>query len=187
MGNFMRAYTIAFETDNGERVASRSIVSFFKRVEEILEESPENVIRRINGKLMRVHAYEWNHMNDNYVVVPIGKLKEKNRPYGSDPETQKLIDIPQEMFDVNSIAYHKHRLTMVNTPLNRALGVRNQIFHSNDTRSAVAWTWERMMSATCRRSSKSMLSQFPRWEDRYSIFCGETLSAFSAAISFISP
>ena len=81
----------------------------------------------------------------------------------------------------------KHRLTMVNTPLNRALGVRNQIFHSNDTRSAVAWTWERMMSATCRRSSKSMLSQFPRWEDKYSIFCGETLSAFSAAISFISP
>ena len=81
----------------------------------------------------------------------------------------------------------KHRLTMVNTPLNRALGVRNQIFHSNDTRSAVAWTWERMMSATCRRSSKSMLSQFPRWEDRYSIFCGETLSAFSAAISFINP
>ena len=81
----------------------------------------------------------------------------------------------------------KHRLTMVNTPLNRALGVRNQIFHSNDTRSAVAWTWERMMSATCRRSSKSMLSQLPRWEDRYSIFCGETLSAFSAAISFISP
>lgn len=83
--------------------------------------------------------------------------------------------------------YRKHRLTMVNTPLNRALGVRNQIFHSNDTRSAVAWTWERMMSATCRRSSKSMLSQFPRWEDRYSIFCGETLSAFSAAISLISP
>ena len=81
----------------------------------------------------------------------------------------------------------KHRLTMVNTPLNKALGVRNQIFHSKETRSAVAWTWERMMSATCRRSSKSMLSQFPRWEDRYSIFCGETLSAFSAAISLISP
>ena len=86
-----------------------------------------------------------------------------------------------------SLLGSKHRLTMVNTPLNRALGVRNQIFHSNDTRSAVAWTWERMMSATCRRSSKSMLSQFPRWEDRYSIFCGETLSAFSAAISLISP
>lgn len=91
MGNFMRAYTIAFETDNGERVASRSIVSFFKRVEEILEESPENVIRRINGKLMRVHAYEWNHMNDNYVVVPIGKLKEKTGLMGAILRHKNLL------------------------------------------------------------------------------------------------
>ena len=80
----------------------------------------------------------------------------------------------------------KHRLTMVNTPLNKALGVKNQIFHSNETRSPVAWTWERIMSATCRRSSKSMLSQLSRWEDKSSIFCGETVSAFSAAISLIS-
>ena len=107
MGNFMRAYTIAFEANNGEQVASRAIVPFFKKIEEVLWETPENVIRRINGKIMRVHAYEWNNRNEDYLVVPIGKLKEKNKPFGSDPETQKLIDIPQDMFDVNSIAYHK--------------------------------------------------------------------------------
>ena len=50
---------------------------------------------------------QWNYMNDDYFVVPVGKLKEKNKPFGSDPTTQKLIDIPQEMFDVNSIAYHQ--------------------------------------------------------------------------------
>ena len=107
MGNFMRAYTIAFESSNGEQVTSRAIVPFFKKIEEILKETPENVIRRINGKVMRVHAYEWSDMNEEYLVVPIGKLKEKDKPFGSDPETQKLIDIPQEMFDVNSIAFHK--------------------------------------------------------------------------------
>lgn len=107
MGNFMRAYTIAFEANDGEQVASRAIVPFFKKIEEVLAETPGNVIRRINGKIMRVHAYEWNHMNEDYLVVPVGKLKEKNKPLGSDPNTQKLIDIPQEMFDVNSIAYHK--------------------------------------------------------------------------------
>lgn len=107
MGNFMRAYTIAFETENGKQVASRSIVSLFKRIEDVLSGTPENVIRRINGKLMRVHAYEWSRMNEDYLVVPIGKLKEKNRPFGSDPKTQRLIDIPQEMFDVTSLAYHK--------------------------------------------------------------------------------
>lgn len=118
VGNFMKAYTIAFETDNGEQVASRAIVPFFKRIEKVLEKTPLNVIRRINGKIMRVHAYEWNHMNEDYVVVPVGKLKDKNKPYGSDPKTQKLVDIPQDMFDVNSIAYHKrYRVALLSSNL----------------------------------------------------------------------
>lgn len=118
MGNFMRAYTIAFESSNNEHVASRDIIRFFKKIEEIMNDSPENVIRRINGKVMRVHAYEWNHMNEDYLVVPIGKLKEKNKPFGSDPTTQKLIDIPQKMFDVNSVAYHKrYRIALLSSNL----------------------------------------------------------------------
>ncbi|MEG0836190.1 MAG: DUF6731 family protein [Anaerovoracaceae bacterium] len=118
MGNFMKAYTIAFESNNGDQVASRAIVPFFKKVAEILVATPENVIRRINGKIMRVHAYEWNRMNDEYLVVPVGKLKEKNKPLGSDPNTQKLVDIPQEMFDVNSIAYHtRYRVALLSSNL----------------------------------------------------------------------
>lgn len=58
MGNFMRAYTIAFESSNGNQVASRAIVPFFKKIEDVLNDTPDNVIRRINGKIMRVHAYE---------------------------------------------------------------------------------------------------------------------------------
>ena len=50
----------------------------------------------------------------------------------SEPYT--IEDLSQDVF----LLLSKHRLTMVNTPLNKALGVRNQIFHSNDTRSAVA-------------------------------------------------
>ena len=114
----MRAYTIAFEANNGERVASRAIVPFFKKIEKVLKDSPQNVIRRINGKIMRVHAYEWNPMNEDYLVVPIGKLKEKNKPFGSDPTTQKLVDIPQDMFDVNSIAYHRrYRIALLSSNL----------------------------------------------------------------------
>lgn len=118
MGNYMKAYTIAFEGNNGEQVASRAIVPFFKKIEDVLKKTPENVIRRINGKIMRVHAYEWNHMNEDFLVIPVGKLKEKNRPFGSDPKTQKLIDIPQEMFDVNSIAYHtRYRIALLSSNL----------------------------------------------------------------------
>ena len=116
MGNFMKAYTIAFEANDGEQVASRPIVPFFEKIEDVLMTSPEDVIRRINGKIMRIHAYEWNQMNKDYVVVPIGKLKEQNKPFGNDPKTQKLIDIPQEMFDVNSIAYHeRYRIVLLST------------------------------------------------------------------------
>ena len=116
MGNYMKAYTIAFESTNGDEVSSRSIISFLEKIENILVHTPENVIRRINGKIMRVHAYEWNQTNHDYLVVPLGKLKEKNKPYGSDPTTQKLVDIPQEMFDVNSLAYHKrYNIALIST------------------------------------------------------------------------
>ena len=137
----------------------------------------------IEGQLRECTAY---CKKNNITIVRSYIDRALSAKTDNRPDFQRMIkDSAKGLFDV--ILVWKHRLTMVNTPLNKALGVRNQIFHSNDTRSAVAWTWERMMSATCRRSSKSMLSQFPRWEDRYSIFCRETLSAFSAAISFISP
>ena len=137
----------------------------------------------IEGQLRECTAY---CKKNNITIVRSYIDRALSAKTDNRPDFQRMIkDSAKGLFDV--ILVWKHRLTMVNTPLNKALGVRNQIFHSNDTRSAVAWTWERMMSATCRRSSKSMLSQFPRWEDKYSIFCGETLSAFSAAISFISP
>ena len=137
----------------------------------------------IEGQLRECTAY---CKKNNITIVRSYIDRALSAKTDNRPDFQRMIkDSAKGLFDV--ILVWKHRLTMVNTPLNKALGVRNQIFHSKETRSAVAWTWERMMSATCRRSSKSMLSQFPRWEDRYSIFCGETLSAFSAAISFISP
>lgn len=116
MGNFMKAYTVAFESNNGEQISTRDIVSFLEKIESILSRTPENVIRRINGKIMRVHAFEWSQMHHDYLVVPLGKLKEKNKPYGSDPNTQRLVDIPQEMFDVNSFAYHKrYNVALVST------------------------------------------------------------------------
>lgn len=114
MGNYTKAYTIAFESES--EVTSRSIIHFLERIEHMMSNNPVNVIRRINGKVMRIHAYEWNQMNHDYVVVPIGKLKEKNRPYGSDPDTQKLIDFPQDMYDVNSLAYHKgYNIALITT------------------------------------------------------------------------
>lgn len=116
MGNYMKAYTIAFESSDGKQVTTRPIVPFFKKIEELLNKTPESVIRRINEKVMRIHAYEWNRMNDDFFVVPVGKLKEKNKPYGSDPQTQRLINFPQDMFDVTSLAYHaRYKIALVSS------------------------------------------------------------------------
>lgn len=106
MGPLMSAYTIAFEGKKGNKIANRSILSFLKKIESVMNKSPELIIRKINSKIIRVHAYEWNTPAYDYVVVPVGKLKEKNKPLASDPETQKLVNFKQDMFDVTMLAYH---------------------------------------------------------------------------------
>ena len=70
---------------------------------------------------------ELNYIRCSDYYIPDIRLPEETRPIGRWGRMHR-----------DYIKEHKHRLTMVNTPLNKALGVRNQIFHSNDTRSAVA-------------------------------------------------
>lgn len=114
MANFTKAYNIAFESDT--HVTNAEIIPFFKDIEALMQTKRECIVRRINGKLMRVHAYEWSDMNEDYLVIPFGKLKESNKPYGIDNTTQKLVDLPEDMFDVNSLAYHaRYRIALITT------------------------------------------------------------------------
>ena len=116
MANYVRGYTIAFERETDEAVLDFDIVTFFKKIEETMKGKSRNVIRKINGKVIRVHAYEWDSYGIEYLVVPFGKLKEKNKPYGMDPTTQALEDIKQDMYDVNNFAYHsKYKIALVTT------------------------------------------------------------------------
>ncbi len=110
MANFTKAYTIAFESD--KEIFSESIITFLKKVELLIDS--KNIVRQVNNKLMRAHAYEWSKSNADYLVVPFGKLKETNKPYGIEISTQKLIDIPMDMFDVNNLAYHsKYNIALI--------------------------------------------------------------------------
>ena len=63
--------------------------------------------------------------------------------YGYDYESYKLFASSEHGFDevktgLDILKSQKHRLTMVNTPLCKALGVKNQIFHSKEIQSPVA-------------------------------------------------
>ena len=115
MANYANAYTIAFEGD--DIVYNNKIMTFLKEIEKLMN-SPQKrkVVRTINGKTLRVHAYEWSTLNDDYVVIPFGKLKDTNKPYGMDETTQKLIELPNDMFDVNCFAYHsRYRIAIITT------------------------------------------------------------------------
>ena len=114
MANYVKGCTIAFEQN--DTVVDMDIVEFFSKIENAMRNEPKNIVRKINGKIIRVHAYEWDYMNENFVVVPFGKLKEKNKPYGMDEKTQALEDIPQKMYDVNNFAYHSgYKIAVVTT------------------------------------------------------------------------
>lgn len=103
----IRIYTMSFvDKNNGEIIYPDNIIAFFQKLEALMEEDSDYVYRRINGKLMRAHAYEWSDWNDNYVIIPFGILKESDKPLGVDKATQRLKDIPIDMFDVNCFAYH---------------------------------------------------------------------------------
>lgn len=122
MANFTRAYTIAFE---GEDCVYKNkinndnlIISLLKDIEALMTSKEKHKIQRnINGKVMRVHAYSWaNTFSERHVIVPFGKLKSSNKPYGMDPETQALKVFPDDMFDVNSLAYHKdYNIALITT------------------------------------------------------------------------
>lgn len=117
MANYVKAYTLAFESEDGTQIANRDVTVFLKKIECVLSKSSSNILRPVNGKYFQVHAYKWNGLNEDYFVIPLGKLKaEADKPYGKDPNTQQLIDIPLDMFDVNSLAYHAlYKVALIST------------------------------------------------------------------------
>lgn len=117
MANFVRYYTIAFETSD-EQVTNRSIMEFFKKIEQVLLDDENKVVRFVDGKLIRCFNYYWNELDTSKVVITFGKLKDKNKPYYVDASDNKLKEIPQDLFDINSIAYDEVNKVMLFTTNN---------------------------------------------------------------------
>ena len=71
----------------------------------------------------------------NLVIDIQSKLKSKGAGYQRWASVYNLKQMSKTLLFLRD---HKHRLTMVNTPEYEVLGVKNQIFHSKETRSPVA-------------------------------------------------
>lgn len=106
MATKVKLYTISFVDRKTKHILDLSIQQFLYKIENLLKIDAEKVIREINGKIIRTHAFKKDYTNDNRLVIPFGKLKTKNLPKRSDPSTHELVDIPEDMYDVNIFAYH---------------------------------------------------------------------------------
>jgi len=100
-------YTIAFE-DKDEKPIDCSIMEFFENIESCFLETVNEdlLIREIGGKTVRLFPF-FRNMDSNQLVIPLGKLKDTNKPYGYNKDEKKLQPLTMDMFDITSIAYDK--------------------------------------------------------------------------------
>lgn len=97
-------YAINFQ--NSENSIIYSVINFFNEIEGMLNtpEGQRRLVREIDGKTMRCFPYYYSH-NRQSVVIPFGKLKQKNKPYWINVENNNFEEIPAELFDINSLAF----------------------------------------------------------------------------------
>ena len=116
MANYTYFYTIGFYDKEGNGV-DRDIVSFLDKIEARIREDDVRIVRSINKEFLRMFLFLRDLMNDDIVVVPLGKLITKNKPYAEDRNNPgKLIQLDADMFDINCMVYSKrHHLAMYTT------------------------------------------------------------------------
>ncbi len=116
MAGYVHFYTIGFFDQDGNGV-DRDVVVFLGKIEELLKAKDTRVIRTINEEIFRIFLYSRNQMDDDILVVPLGKPIKKNKPYVADErDPGKLIELKADMFDVNCFVYSKrHRVAMYTT------------------------------------------------------------------------
>lgn len=96
-------YTISIHNHNG--VTDYSITDFFETIstQMLAEENDGQIVRRIGDKWVRLFPYLYS-LGRRQIVIPFGKLKDKNKPYWINNENQ-LEEIPQNLYDINSLGY----------------------------------------------------------------------------------
>lgn len=113
MATYVNYYTIAFENAQG-RPTSRDVMSFFKRIEELANRDISKINRIINGKQYRISSYFWPDIGEQYVIIPLGKVK-NGAPYVETADRKDLQELSQRVYDVNILAYDAIYKTMLIT------------------------------------------------------------------------
>ena len=113
MATYVNFYTIAFETPQKEPT-SRNLIRFFKQIEELAKRDITKIDRPINGGQYRISSYYWPDVGEDFVIIPIGKVK-NGAPYVETADRQKLKELDRRVYDVNILAYDSTYKTMIMT------------------------------------------------------------------------
>nr|DAV07641.1 MAG TPA: hypothetical protein [Caudoviricetes sp.] len=108
MSNSVNFYTIAFEKNNIP--TNYSIDDFFQKIESLLNRNEEYIIKRIKDEIIRCFNFRYDE-DRTKIIIPLGKVKNKNKPHWLN-EDRRLEEIPEEIYDVNSLAYDKNEKIM---------------------------------------------------------------------------
>lgn len=116
-------YVISLNHANA--VTNYSVCDFLESIDQRMhdENGGIRVTRRIGEKLIRIFQYYFSTTRRQF-VIPFGKLKEKNLPYWLNNENH-LEEIPEELYDINSLGFDKDTNVMVFTTNREGPSVQN--------------------------------------------------------------
>ncbi|MDD3393936.1 MAG: hypothetical protein PHG19_04760 [Anaerotignum sp.] len=115
MANFVYFYNIAI-CDGSGNITNKSIKVLFDKIEKILEKDEIKVVRKVGDDVFSIFSYYRHEFIDKLAVIPIAKLKDKEIPLTrDDKDPKKLVPLPKELYDVNSLVYHDKHKVMIYT------------------------------------------------------------------------
>lgn len=123
MSRKVEFYTITIY-QNGVKT-DYSIMNLFRNIKINLLESEHNTdrTREFDGRKIRLFSY-YESLNYNQIVLPFGRDKGTNKPYGVDKK-DRLEEIPRDLYDVNSLGYDSEYNIMLYTTNQSGLTIKN--------------------------------------------------------------
>lgn len=125
MSKKINFYTVSINRHD-DIITNYPVWNFFEQIESKMlgEDIQGQIDRKIGEKWMRIFSFLYSD-NRHQIVIPFGKLKDKNIPYWINSENH-LEPVPRTLFDLNSLGYDRDYNVIVLTT-NREGPNRNDI------------------------------------------------------------
>lgn len=136
MSRKVEFYTITIY-QNGVKT-DYSIMKLFRNIKINLLESENNTdrTREFDGRKIRLFSY-YESLNNNQIVLPFGRDKGGNKPYGVDKK-DRLEEIPRDLYDVNALGYDREYNIMLFTTNQNGPTIKNVEQYLNSCISSTA-------------------------------------------------